>query len=67
MEKVKEFVKAHQKEIVIGTALYLSYCIGYRRGWNKYNKIINQRNTINGGQDHGRYGENDRHATDSAL
>lgn len=40
MEKVKEFVKTHQKEIAIGAALYLSYCIGYRRGWNKYNRII---------------------------
>lgn len=40
MEKIKGFVNDHRKEIAVGAVLYLSYCIGYRRGWNKYNKIF---------------------------
>ena len=40
MEKVKEFVKNHQKEIVIGTAIYFAYCVGHRAGWKRCYKTV---------------------------
>lgn len=40
MEKIKEFVKDHKKEIAIGVGVFLIYRIGYSRGYSSYKKVV---------------------------
>ena len=41
MDKVKQFVSDHKKEIIFVTAVVFSYRIGYKSGFNASERAIN--------------------------
>ena len=40
MDKAKEFIKDHKKEILVGIGVVVAYKIGYKRGVAKYRSVI---------------------------
>ena len=41
MDKTKEFVKDHKKDIIFAACCIVIYKIGWRRGWKSYKNVVN--------------------------
>lgn len=51
MDKIKEFVSSHKKEIAMTACGFIIFRVGYNSGWNAYKRVVN--NVFNTMKKHG--------------
>lgn len=51
MDKIKEFVTSHKKEIAMTACGFIIFKIGYEKGWKDYKKVVG--NVFNTMKKHG--------------